>query len=205
MNKAWWRYSLPLALAIGLVSTTPALAQSNATREDNGIGFGVLAGVTRDTFKNSDLEDFFKTKTGTMFGLWVGGNKNGLIGFTGEFNYLTRKVGEQDSDNEYKMHVLEIPAVFHVNIGQRTRNGVMGYGLVGPVFSFNLKSELNGVDVGDNFNGADVGVMAGAGFEAYRIAVEGRGNWGLRNISDSGDVSNTKTFSLEFLVKFRIN
>jgi hypothetical protein len=205
MNRAWWRYALPLALVLGIGSATPAFAQSNATREDNGIGFGVLAGVTRDTFKKSDVDDFFKTKTGTMFGLWIGGNKNGRVGFTGEFNYLIRQVGEQNSDNEYKLHVLEIPAVFHINIGQRTRNGVMGYIVAGPVFSVNLKKELNGVDLGDGFKGGDVGVMAGAGIEAYRIGVEGRGNWGRLNISDSGDLSNTKTFSLEFLVKFRIN
>jgi hypothetical protein len=204
MRTSSWYRVLPLAIVLAMGTAAPAFGQG-ASREDGGIGIGVSAGVTRDSFRDSDLQNFFSTKTGTMFGLWVGGNKNGLIGFTGEFNYLMRRVGIEGTDDVYKSQVLEIPAVFHVNVGQRTRNGVMGYGLVGPVFSVNLKQKLNDVDVSDNFNGADVGVMAGAGIEAYRIGAEVRGNWGLRNISDSGDVSNSKTFSLEFLVKFRIN
>jgi hypothetical protein len=35
--------------------------------------------------------------------------------------------------------------------------------------------------------------------------VEVRHNWGLRSITDEGDVGNIKTRSWEFLVKFRFN
>ncbi len=140
------------------------------------------------------------------FGLWVGGNKNGLIGFTGEFIYLTRKL-EDPFGGILKTTALEIPAVFHINVGSHSRNGVMGYGIVGPVFTINLKQKLvvNDLDVSDNFNGADIGIIGGAGVEIYRFAVEARGNWGLRNISDNGDTNDLKTFTFELLGKFRFN
>ena len=57
----------------------------------------------------------------------------------------------------------------------------------------------------DEFNGADIGILAGAGFEIFRIGVEVRHNWGLRTISHEGDVGDIKTRAWEFLVKFRFN
>jgi hypothetical protein len=64
---------------------------------------------------------------------------------------------------------------------------------------------VGGFDVSDNFNGADIGIIGGAGIEVFRIGIEGRGNWGLRNINTSGDVSDTKTFTVELLGKFAFN
>jgi hypothetical protein len=196
-------FLLPALALAALATATPAFAQNASS--DPGVGVGVLAGITRSSLHNDELKDFFKSKTGSLFGLWVGGNKNGLIGFTGEFNYLIRNVGVAGTDDTYKFHTLEIPALLRLNIGARSTNGATIYAVAGPVFSLNLKQELNGVDVGDNFNGGDVGIMAGAGFEVYRIGIEGRGNWGLRSVSDSGDVSDSHAFSLEFLAKFRFN
>jgi hypothetical protein len=198
-----------LALTAAVLSTfalaAPVYAQSNASHEDNGIGIGVEGMITRSSIHADNVGDLFKSKTGSGFGLWVGGNKNGLIGFTGEFIYLTRNV--EANGQELKSRALEIPAVFHINVGSRSRNGISGYGLVGPVFTINLKQTLDDVDVSDNFNGADIGIMGGAGIEIYRFGIEGRGNWGFRNISDEGDFtdSNAKQFTFELLGKFRFN
>jgi hypothetical protein len=149
--------------------------------------------------ENSGLD----AKNAYGFGLWVGGNKGGTVGFTGEFIY---KVTKFDAlEGTLKRQALEIPAVFHINFGSKTKNGALGYGVVGPVFTINVKDKLSSGVSSDNFAGADIGIMAGAGFEVMRVGVEGRGNWGLRNISDEGTTSKTKEFSVELVGKFRFN
>jgi hypothetical protein len=169
--------------------------------EDSGISVGVLGMITRTDYKADGVSDFFdiSNKTGYGFGLWIGGNRNGRVGFTGEFIYLKR------GNDDFKVTALEIPAVFHVNFGSRSRNSVGGYIVLGPSFTINLKQEALGVDVSENFNGADVGLIGGVGVEFFRVGIEGRGNWGLRNINSSGDVTNTKTFTFELLGKFAFN
>jgi len=193
-----------LVLLVTLAAAQPAMAQNNTSNEDEGIGVGALAMMVRPSVKGDGLDDYFEGRTGTGFGLWVGGNKNGLIGFTGEFIYLTRKL-EDPFGSVLKTTALEIPAVFHINVGSRSRNAVSGYGIIGPVFTINLKQEFDDLDVSDDFNGADIGVMAGAGIEFFRIGVEARGNWGLRNINSDGDTTKVKNFAFELVGKFRFN
>jgi hypothetical protein len=175
--------------------------QGGAANEDSGIAFGVLGMITRTSWRVDDVEDFIDpdNKTGWGAGLWVGGNRNGRIGFVGEFIYLVR------GDDEFKTTAVQIPAVFHINFGSRDRNRVGGYVVAGPSFTVNLKQESYGVDISDDFNGADIGVIGGLGVEFFRIGIEGRGNWGLRNINSDGDVIDTKTFTFELLGKFAFN
>lgn len=194
--------TLPAVALVGMLATaSPAHAQ-NVDNEDEGIGVGALAMMAVPKIRG-DVEATFDSKTGYGFGLWVGGNKNGRVGFTGEFIYLIKKyeLGESVS----KQYALEIPAVFHINFGSSSRNNVGGYGILGPVFTINVKDKLTGGLAGDNFAGADIGVLAGVGVEVTRIGIEARGNWGLRNISDDGVTSEAKTFTFELLGKFRFN
>jgi hypothetical protein len=205
--------------------TVPRMPMDRAVQqtgaEDHGIGVGVLAGIIRSRLSGEDLEgnaveDFFESRIGTMLGAWVGGNMNGRLGFTGEFIYVIRKsdISFDDDgliDDELSHPALEIPAVFHVNFGAQNRSKGMFYVIAGPVFTINLKQKVKidgegeSIDISDDFNGADVGVLAGAGFEIVRIGVEVRHNWGLRSITDEGTVGDLKTRSWEFLVKFRFN
>jgi hypothetical protein len=179
------------------------LRQGGAANEDSGIGFGVLGMITRASIDVDDSPFDPDSRTGYGFGVWVGGNRNGRIGFVGEFIYLTRKASEDDEDITFK--VLEIPAVFHVNFGSRSRNSVGGYVVVGPVFAINLGQTIDGEDFDEGFGGADIGIIGGAGIEVYRIGIEARGNWGLRSISDEGDTTKIKTFTFELLGKFAFN
>lgn len=180
-----------------------------------GIGIGALAGIVRTRLTGEGVEDFFESSTGTMFGLWIGGNTDGVVGFTGEFNYIIRKTnidfdGDGALDDEFSRPAFSIPAVFHINFGPEDRSKVFFYALVGPVFTFTLKQEVtvNGsgeaIDVGESFNGADIGFLGGGGVEFFRIAVEVRHNWGLRSITTEG-IDETKTRAWEFLVKFRFH
>ncbi len=203
----------------GWATRLPAERVSQQTGTGHGIGFGVLAGMIRPRFSASededDVSDFFESRTGTMFGAWIGGNMNGTLGFTGEFIYLIRKNDvDVDGDgivDELSFPAVEIPAVFHVNFGAQNRSKGMFYLVGGPVFTINLSEkykpggEGESIDIDDGFQGADIGVLAGAGFEIVRIAVEVRHNWGFRNIGPEGDTLDLKTRSWEFLVKFRFN
>ncbi|MCC7008319.1 MAG: PorT family protein [Acidobacteria bacterium] len=177
--------------------------QLGPSAEDQGISIGVLGMITRTSFNTDDVGENFDldSKSGWGVGLWVGGNRNGRVGFTGEFIYLKR-----GDDEGLETTAFQIPAVFHVNFGSRSRNSIGGYVVVGPSFTLIMNQKLFGVDVEDDqFRGADIGIIGGAGVEVFRIGIEARGNWGLRSISSAGDVADTKTFTFELLGKFAFN
>ena len=206
MRDVFRRLTLPaLAVMVCTLVAAPAFAQNQnrASHEDNGIGVGANFGITSNSV-STDLGGTYKHRTGSLFGLWIGGNKNGLIGFTGEFNYLMTKY-DDGLGNDVKQKVFEIPAVFHVNVGSHSRNGVGGFILFGPAFDFLLKSSINDIDNKSNFNGANIGIMAGGGIEAYRIGVQVRGNWGVKNISKNGGVTDVKTRQVQIVGTFRFN
>ena len=170
-----------------------------------GVGFGVGAGLTRATFDFDGSSDLVEGRNGLMAGIWFGGNRNGLIGVMDELDYVVQKTGLIGTDEELEVKLLEIPVLLRVKIGQRSRNGVIGYGMVGPVFD--IKIDDLGLDIADEYQGLDVGIMAGAGIEVTRVGFEVRANWGLQEIVE-GDLTDTlkiKTFTVQALVKLRIN
>lgn len=209
MKSVFGRLAVCATAALTVLSLAqPALAQSGnqTSNQDEGIGIGVLGGLARPKLSvDNAVDDALSGKTGTMLGLWVGGNRGGLIGFTGEFIYVIRKADTPLGELSYP--AFQIPAVFHVNFGSADRNKAMGYAIVGPSFQFNLSQKIDGEDVPDQakFKGADIGLLVGGGFEIFRVAFEVRYNIGMRNISSGGDISETKSRAWEFLAKFRFN
>jgi hypothetical protein len=198
-TRHFWKESLCVVLTL-LISARPVAAQTGG----EGIGIGVEAMAAFPNLR--DASAGLEAKTGYGFGLWVGGNRDGRVGFVGEFIYLVKTI-EGSGSTSAKRHALQIPAVFHFNFGSRNRNNAMGYGVLGPVFTLNVKEKLTGGFTGNNFAGADIGVAAGAGFEIARVGIEGRGNWSLRNISEEGTTTTTtgKEVTFELLGKFRFN
>ena len=93
MTSVFRRLAVCATAALTVLSLAhPALAQSGnqVSNQDEGIGIGVLAGLAKpDLSVSGVVGDVTSGKTGTMLGFWVGGNRGGLIGFTGEFNYST--------------------------------------------------------------------------------------------------------------------
>lgn len=174
-------------------------AQGGTFDDESGIGFGVMGMLSRTSWKAEGFEDFFDDSNGYGVGLWVGGNRSGAVGFVGEFMYVRR------SDNEFTSHAIQIPALVHVNLGTRSTNGVGVYLIAGPSFTINLKQEFDGIDISDDFTGADIGVIGGLGVEFYRIGLEGRVNWGLRNVDNTGTFDDLKTRTYEFVGKFAFN
>jgi hypothetical protein len=209
---------LPAVLAF-VAGVTPAFAQQTTTTttittsddDHGGIGIGIEGGITRNTITGpSAPTDFFDTRTGTLVGVWIGGNKPGPVGFVGEFLYLFRRTGVNTGgpvSDVLTQHALEIPTLFRINFGQGSSNGIAGYAVVGPVFTINLQTSLRSGLNTDNFSSGDIGIMAGGGFEAYRIGVEVRGNWGQKRVTNSGfdNLQDLKNRSVEFVLKFRFN
>lgn len=197
------RWLTVAAVAVAAVMFVAAPAQAQGGNNDQGIGFGLNFGITRATFDNDGVADFFEGRTGLMAGIFFGGNRNGVLGVMGELNYVEKK-GEGGGEN-IKLRYIEIPILARINIGQESRNGVLGYGLVGPVFDIKIGDE--GFNIIDEYEGLDVGIMAGAGVEVTRVGFEVRGNWGLRQINGGNlaDTTKIKTFTLQALVKIRLN
>ena len=188
--------------------TRASSRQGGAANEDSGISVGVLGMLTWPSIDIIDEDDdSIKSRTGWGVGGWVGGNRNGRIGFVGEFIYGVRKVRDDDDDVDVDFEIFQIAAPFHINIGSRSRNSVSGYIVVGPSFTFNLGQKVDGEDFlsDEEFNGVDIGIIGGAGIEFYRVAIEGRGNWGLKEISNEGDFAEIKTTTFELLFKFAFN
>lgn len=194
------------AMVLSLVLAQPARAQQNQSDANSGIGVGGLFMLAFPSIEGLE-EEGLEAKTAWGAGLWVGGNKGGTVGFTGEFIYRVNKIENSAGTVVADRKALQIPAVFHINFGKRTKNGAMGYALVGPVFTINVKENLSGGLAGENFAGADIGLLAGGGFEVARVGVELRGNWGFRTITPDNDgaLEEKKDKGVELLFKVRFN
>lgn len=172
-------------------------SQSNNPRHE-GIGIGVKGGFLFNDFSSAKQD--FDSNIGTMVGFFFGGNRPGVVGVMGELMYA--KKGSEGVD----LHYLEIPILLRVNAGSNSLSGVNVYGIGGPVFDIKL-SEPDILNVDDVYEGFDIGVVVGAGVEITRFIVEGRYNWGLRNIvkGDLGTSQEIKTRSFAVLFGFRFN
>ena len=192
-------------IAVASLALFMSLGFAQSARAQGGIGIGAEGLVQFPELTN--VSEGLDAKTAYGGGLWIGGNKGGVVGFVGEFIYLVKTV-EGDPGTSAKQYALEIPAVFHINMGSRRTNGALFYLVLGPVFTVHLKDKLEGALVNTKFAGTTVGAMAGAGFEWFRLGVEGRGNWGLMSIVDEiGGIENpnSKEFSFELVGKIRFN
>lgn len=168
-----------------------------------GVGIGALGMITRASWRTDGFDELIDSRTGWGAGLWFGGNKDGVVGATGEIIYVTRKVDQLGLELETRS--VEIPILLRINIGSRSRAGFTVYAVGGPVVTWHLQQTLDGVDVGDDYRNGDLGVMAGLGFEVFHIGIEGRGNWGLRSVSIDGAFDETKTYQFELVGKIRFN
>ena len=220
------------ALVGALVTAIPAYAQQQKAAfnfggvsvapaqptQDSGVGVGVLGGLTFTSASGDDAEDI-ASGTGWMVGIWFGGNVNGAVGFLGELSYVRKRIQAETfgDDNYLETDYLEIPALVRINIGSRAREGVKGYGLIGPVFDIRLGSKLvdDGFEVPEEelenqFSAVDIGLMAGAGIEWNRIGFEFRYSWGLTRFAtdeavEAGNLPDVKNNTIQLVGKFRFN
>ncbi len=213
------RRSLRVMIAVAAVTAvsmaTPALAQTAQNQPNTGLGIGALGGLTFTTLRTETNQFNIDTSGGSgyMFGIWFGGNRDGRTGLMGEISYVVKKIKAVEDGEEFTQELtyIELPILFRVNAGSQQRDKPSAYFLVGPVFDIQIKSEVDGGDTPDDFyEGLDIGLMGGVGFEVVRIGVEARYSWGLRSVLgtdaavDSG-FGSTKQNTLQVLLKIRFN
>jgi hypothetical protein len=207
------RLIIALATALTLALATPAFAQQRQV--NSGLGIGALAGLTW-TSLSTEMNQFnidTSSDTGVMFGIWFGGNRDGRAGLMGEFSYVTKKIKFNEpgfGEFTQKLTYIEIPVLLRINTGARERDKPSLYFLIGPNFDIQIKNELDGDSVDDFYEGLDIGLMGGVGFEVVRIGIEVRYNWGLRSVLgtdaavDAG-FGSTKQNTLQLIGKIRFN
>lgn len=196
------RVLLGLLVFVLMLGASSAFAQSNG----NGIGVGIKGGLL---FSNLDFgadDDFLKNKTGFTGGLFIGGNRGGLLGVEADIFYSSKGANVDGSGSDFDIRMLEIPVLLRLNVGSGSLSSARVYGLAGPSMGFRLKSEFGGIDIVDFTEGYDVNVVLGAGVELTRFLVEARYNHGVKNISKNfSESADIKTRSYAVLLGIRFN
>ena len=187
----------------GPVTALAALALVGSASVASAQGVGIKVGPTFDEFSDDALD--FDNRTGVHAGIFVGGSRDNVLGFQTEFNWL-RKKAATEAGQEIRIDYLQIPLLLRLNVGSSSPNGPAVYGIVGPGMELKLADEIEGFTLVDGFEGADVSLLFGGGFEVARIIVEGRYEKGLRRInktfSDLADIKK-QSFTILFGLRFK--
>ena len=181
-------------LALGaLLVAAPALAQSG----------GIKGGLLYSTLKFEDADDVYESHTGWTAGLFFGSSKAKSVGVQGELNFLVK--GGDSPAGDVRLYYLQVPILLRVGAG----SGVNVYGLVGPAFDIKIGESTPDVAIVQDWEGVDIGFMAGAGFEFGHFIIEGRGTWGIRNIAKSilapfeTETITSATFAIQAGIRFK--
>jgi len=148
-------------LILVCIASLLSMYQLNAQVDDFSIGPRV--GLNFSSISNIDNS---KSLTGLAFGLTSTYSISESSGIT--VDLLASKEGYSVGDNEQKITYLQIPILFNVffgDLGEAFRPKVY----VGVVPGFLLGAKNNDVDNKDDFNGFNLGLGGGLGFNA-RVA-----------------------------------
>jgi hypothetical protein len=165
-------------------------------------GFGIKFGPTFDEFSGEALD--FKNRIGTNAGIFIGGSRDRVIGLQTEFNWLRKNT--ELATRDIRVDYLQIPLLLRLNAGSSSASGPALYAIVGPAIELKIADEIEGITVDDGFEGADVSLLFGGGFEVARIIIEGRYEKGLRRINASfSDLVEVKkqSFTILFGIRFK--
>lgn len=192
-----------VAVITGLLvfgSSVPAAAQDDGP----GVGVGFKIGPTFADFSTDALD--IDNRTGWHAGIFIGGNRTGVVGWQTEVNWIRRGGQTTIFGEEFHIDYVQVPIFLRLNAGTESRQGFAFYAMAGPAFSFRVADEINGVTIDDSFEGTDVGLVLAAGFEITRVILEGRYEWGFRKINDTfSSTEELKTRSFTVLVGVRFN
>jgi len=217
-----------IAASAALLAATPAFGQNfQQTNKpappvqkqvNTGLGLGVQFGGTWTSVhtENNFGDISFDQGAGILAGVWFGGNRDGRAGLQGEVNYTTKVVKFNDGVNniESKTKYIQIPVLLRINAGARERDKPCFYFVVGPNFDIKVGEDSAFTELfsdPDNvYEGVEIGLMAGAGFEVMRFGVTVRYSWGLKNVlgtdaAEEAGFGNTKFNTLQINGTFRIN
>jgi hypothetical protein len=194
-SRARSRNAFLAAVVAGVVLTAaPAFAQSG----------GIKGGFLYSTLKFEGTSDVYDSHNGWTVGIFFGGNKKKNVSVQGELNLLQK--GGDSPTEDVRLYYLQVPVLLRVGAG----GAVNVYGIVGPSFDIKVgESSPTESSAVQEWEGIDIGFMAGAGIEFGAFIVEGRGTWGLRNIASSvlapfeGEKLTSATFALQAGFRFK--
>ena len=216
----------PLAMPAfaSLKVATPSATFLPQVQRDNEQGLGVfLQGgwLNATTYGESGAPTggFDTSANGWILGIGFGGNKSGKFGIGADINYLRKGANNVilfSNDffgiGELSRDYIQVPIYGRITFfGHSTKNAPSLYALIGGYVDILLKAQLNGINVKEQFNGFDMGILAGLGFEVARIGFEYRAYWALRTLVSTGNgtflngLEDSKAFTHVFLVRLRLN
>ena len=172
-----------------------------------GIGIGIKGGWLFPEFELDPETLAFDNKTGWQVGMFLGGNRPGLIGAMVELNY-GKKGAKVEPDGDFDTTFVSVPLFLRLNFGGDSASAFRFYALGGPQFDWLLTRELFDEDIEDNTKGFQINATFGGGIEVARIIAELRYIKGLRNIAKDFNLTDTSELKDEgwaILFGFRIN
>jgi hypothetical protein len=177
----------------------PALAQ--------GVGIGAKIGPLFSSLSETDVE--FENRTGWIGGLFIGGNRPGIVGVGVDILYARKGGKEIDgsgSDLSVNLDYLNVPVYLRINAGSASRSKAAVYGIAGLDLNFLLRSKFStGESITDNFKRADYGLALGLGVEITRALIEARYTKGFGTIAKGTHDSDLKTQSFAVMFGVRFN
>lgn len=180
----------------------PATTQVRET--DAGIGFGLIYGIVRPSFKDDDAQFTLSNKTGWKVGIFFGGNRDGTVGFWGKLLYKVKKA-ETGFNTEVETKYLEIPAGFRVNFGSPSRNSIGGFVDFGGIVDINI-AKLDDANIPEDYLGTELGYYFGVGVEITRLIIELRWDRMVKSFYDPAEgFESIKGHEFEVEFMFRIN
>jgi hypothetical protein len=198
-----------LSVVFGIVM---AIA-GTASAQDKPITWGVKGGVSFNTVSGDDSESDTGNRTGFVVGLFFNAPANQRISFRPEFLFATGGAKFTDSSGsgetaDLKLDFFEVPllADIHLNHGSATPVSL----LLGPSFGFRTRAEFEGggqtEDIKDEVESMNYSFVTGVAVEASGLVIDGRYNWGLRNLdksAGSGESSKTRSFVISLGYRFK--
>lgn len=163
-----------------------------------GLDIGVTGGVNFATLAGDDDEDL-KNLTGFMLGLSFIHRMTDMVAFQPEIAYSMKgaKFDDGVDEGEIKAAYIDIPLLAKFSLG--TSMGQARPALyLGPYAAINMTCDIESSGVSIDCDAADIepktvdfGAIVGAGMDFGNFNVFARYQFGLTNISDSGeDVKN---------------
>jgi hypothetical protein len=177
------------------VQATPPLPPPQP-EEHHGIMLGVKGGLMFASL--GDVDPFNKPishSLGATVGAFVGTAGPGRFGLVAELMYSRRSAEQTDNTaNKLNLYSLEIPVLMRINLGSPT-DRVRIYFVIGPGFDLQLKSQLAGQDISENYTGFVVNAIGGGGVEIGRILIELRADYGLQSATNGNFVNQAKIYT----------
>lgn len=200
MSRVRWTARVVTMAAMAVVAWTPAAAQQ--------IDAGVTGGINVANLAFGDGADVsFDNRIGLVAGGFVTFPLRERLSVQPEvlFSQKGATFDELGATGRIELDALDVPVLARYQFG---RLFVVG----GPSLSLKLRArqvlqfgdDEEAVDLEDDVESFDFGVVGGVGYQFGRISVDGRYTWGLRNINAvEGDEATIKTRTLTLLAGWR--